>query len=527
MKTTKILSLILAFAMTCGTLAACAKTENKTPSEAEINTSYGDGVLDVGMCYQLTTTTCIRINSGREQQVMHIMYEQLGIFDSEGVLQPWIAKSWKTEDNGFNYDVEIYDYITDSEGNKITADDIVWNLLESRKRNLRPCFTKVKDVEKTGDYTFRVTLTDNIIGTFETIMSNVFVVSKAAFENSSNEFADNIVSTSAYKLTEYVPGSTISFEKRPDYWQKEELLPENVRPKVEKIRFHTIMEASQMGIALDTGKIDIALSMPVATATQFLEKPGFVSEEFPNNQGTTLFFSGAESRPVANDVKLRQAICYAIDTAGLLKGTYMDYGTILYDVCPSGLVGYNPEWEKEDYFGYNPEKAKQLVAESDYNGEELEFLYKANNIDNRLATMIQTYCGEAGIKVKLKGLDASAVAAIRLDGNEYDMFINRNGGVYCADHWQIRYDPKGYANGDATSRKDFVLGDMLYKTWTNDGYTQENIDAVHEYLRDNAIAYGMLAPSLFNVWNQNLEVTDKVLYENGGISVQSSTYTRY
>lgn len=537
----RILSLVLVLTMVLGFAVGCGKSETQETSANQESASngaassnggdnavaYGDGVLDIAMSVNIDSTTCFRNNTARDQQVMHIMYEQLGIFDADGNMVPWVAKSWNTEDGGYTYDVEIWDYVTDSAGNHITADDIVWNIEESITRGLKPCFAKIESVEKTGDYTFRLVMTSNIVGAFEAVMSDVFVVSKAAFEASSNEFADQIVSTSAYLMTEFTASSTMSFEKRADYWQDESLLPSCVVPKVENLRFHSITEAAQIGIALETGKVDIALSMDTTAAVQYVDNATFENEQFPGNQGWQLFFSGAESRVVSDDVKLRQAICYAIDAEGLVTGLCQGYGTQMWDVCSPLHIGYNKEWEKEDYFTQDIEKAKQLVAESNYNGEELEILCTSTTFVSRLATMIQAYCSEIGVNVKINAVETAQMVAIRLDGNQYDMFINTIGGTYCADHWSIRYDPNAYSTGDGTSRHDYVLGEMLYNTWTVEGYTQENIDAVHEYIRDNAIAYGMVNPTVFNVWNAKLGLTDKVLFANGGLAVQACEYTSY
>lgn len=508
----KVFAMLLAVAMILS-LAVSASAE------------VGNGVLEVNMSFAFESTTCFRNNTGRDQQVMHILYEQLGVFTEDGTLAPWVAKSWETNDGGFTYTVEIWDKVTDSAGNHITADDIVWNIEESKARALKPCFSKVESVTKTGDYTFEIKMTGNIVGAFEAVMSDVFVVSRAAFEASPNEFADNVVSTSPYLMTEFVPSNSVSFEKRADYWQDEELLPAEVKPNVEKIRILMIQEASQVGIALETGKIDIALSMDTTTATQYVNNPAFVCEQFSGNQGWQLFFSGHESRPVADNVKLRQAICYAIDANGLVKALCQGYGEPMYDVCSPHHIGYNPEWENEPYYDYDLDKAKELVKESGYNGEELSILCSSSN--TRMVQVLQGMMMQAGLNVKIDAREVAQMIAIRLDGSQYDMFINTIGGTYCADHWSIRYDPNAYATGDGTSRHDYVLGEMLYKTWTVEGYTQENIDAVHEYIRDNAIAYGMYNPTVFNVYNADLAPTDVVLFANGGMSIQGTTYTAY
>ena len=540
----KMIAMLLAAAMmlsmaACGGSGSNGSTTAATPTETQDNAAaiaaaaekadanYGDGVLDINMAFSLESTTNFRNNTGRDQQIMHILYEQLGIFTADGTLAPWVAKEWHTEDGGFNYTVTIWDNVYDQAGNHITIDDIIWNIEESKTRALKPCFAKVVSVTKIDDYSMNVEMTSNIVGSFEAVMSDVFVVSKAAFEASGNEFADNVVSTSAYKMTEFVPSNSVSFEKVSNHWMAEDQMPEMVRPKVEKMRFQMISEASQIGIALETGKIDVALSMDTTAAVQYVNNPDFVSEQFSGNQGWQLFFSGHESRPVADNVALRQAICYAINTDEMVQGLCQGYGESMSDVCSPRHIGYNKAWESEPYYAQDLAKAKELVKQSGYNGEELSILCSSSTFVTRLAQMIQAYCGEAGINVKVDSRETAQMVAIRLDGSQYDMFINTIGGTYCADHWSIRYDPNAYATGDGTSRHDYTLGDLLYKTWTVDGYTQENIDAVHAYIRDNAIAYGMINPTVFNVWNAKLGLSNPVLYANGGIAVQACDYVSY
>lgn len=60
----------------------------------------------------------------------------------------------------------------------------------------------------------------DMVGAFEAILTNTFVVSQKAYEESKDQFATEIISTSPYKVTEFVSGSVLSFEKRDDYWQK-------------------------------------------------------------------------------------------------------------------------------------------------------------------------------------------------------------------------------------------------------------------------------------------------------------------
>ena len=84
--------------------------------------------------------------------------------------------------------------------------------------------------------------------------------------------------------------------------------------------------------------------------------------------------------------------------------------------------------------------------------------------------MVQSYLMAAGINVELNVADSALYTATRLDGTKYDMVINTIGGTYLSDAWAIRYDPAAYATGDATSRHDYDLAELLYTAWTPDGW---------------------------------------------------------
>lgn len=509
-KTSKILALVMAFVMVFCLLPTTAF-------------AAGDGVLDIGMSFAIDSMTPFRANTGRDQYIWKLVYEQLGVFDENQQLVPWAAKGWETKDN-LTWDIEIWDNITDAAGNHITADDIVWFIEESKARGLKPCFAKVASVEKTGDYSLSVTMTMDQVGAFDTMCSDVFIVSKAAFEASPDEFATAPVSTAMYNLVNFQASSTYAFEMRENYWQDPANLPDCVRFIVPKVTYHTINEASQMGIALETSVIDVAVQMDLTTAVQYVDDKNFTAEQVPGNQGWTLFFSGADSRNISKDVNLVKAICSCIDNNGMITALCSGYGVVMSDVCSPMHIGHNPDWDNNLYYPVDLKAAKDYLAQSNYNGEELVLLTSSATFVSRMAQMIQAFCSQIGVKIKINAVDMAQLTAIRLDGNQYDMFINTIGGTYCADHWAIRYDPNAYELGDGTARRDMTLGELLYKTWTVDGYTQENIDAVHDYILSNGIAYGLIDPTTFCVWRNAAGLENEVKEFCGYINPACSTW---
>lgn len=499
--------------------SAAAQSEGAAASEGK-----KDGILDVGYTSTPDSLTPFRPEPNRDAPYMNLLCESLAVLTSEKELAPWIAKTWSTNDNGFTYDIKIHQGIKDSAGNDITAADIVWYIQTAHEKALKPVFAKVESVKQTGDFTLQLKLTSNVVGSFDKIMTDTYAISQKAFGESTDEFGSSLISTSPYKVTEFTANSVLAFELREDYWQDINNLPECVRPQVDKITYHSIPEASQMGIALETGTIDMALRVDSSTGAQFVGNDAYTVELTEGHQGWQVFFSGAETSPLAENVKLRQAICYAIDAQGLVTGLCAGYGTPMYDAHSPIMIGYNEKWNSEDYYSYDVEKAKALVAESGYDGQPLKILASSATFPQRLAQMMQSYLMAVGINVELNVVDSALYTATRLDGTQYDMVINTIGGTYLSDAWAIRYDPAAYSTGDATSRHDEVLAELLYKTWTPEGWTEENIDEVHYYLKDNAISYGMVNPQNMAVWRNDIGLETEVKEIAGYIAPAASTY---
>lgn len=531
MRIKKVIAFTLAACMALSAAAGCnSKSESTTPnSKATTSTSKVTGIgsngLNIGTTINWDSLTPLRSNIGNDAPYAYRIYETLAKMTSEKKYEPMVAKSWDTKD-GITYDITLYDYVTDSKGNKITASDIVWMIQECKKAGLKPCFAKVVSVKQTGDYTLQVKMKENMVGSFEQILTNTFVVSQKEYEASKDKFGTEYVSTSPYVLTKFVSGSVISFSKRKDYWQKEDLISESQKSNVEKISYTIIKEASQAGIALETGKIDGFNNMDPNTGTQFEKNSAYSIKAVPYANGYQLFFTGASNRPCGEDKELRQAIAYSIDVKGLITGAFAGYGCVMHDPVVNNSMGYLAKWDKEDYYTHDVAKAKSLLQKSKYKNQELVLLATSDTTSQRVSQMIQAYLLQIGAKCKLNLVDQALYTSTRLDGTKYDMTINHVGGDSLPDHWSIRYDSKAYKSGDATGRHDTTMDNLLYAAWTKDGFTEQNIDAVHNYLKENMYAFGMVQPKNMDIWRTNLGITKTVSTYKGQTDFVASVYSK-
>ena len=314
--------------------------------------------VNIGIATTWETLTPFRTGNAANITYARMVYDYLAYQTADGEILPVAAKSWTVEEDGVTWNIELYDYIEDSAGNKITAADVVWMLTEQKNQALRPEFNKLSSVEQTGDYTFKLVLTENAIGALEGVLTDTPIVSQKAYEESPDGFTNSVVSTSPYQVTDFVSYSSITFEKRDNYWQKAELIDPRMANNIQKEVFKYISESSQMQIALETGEVEAFATFDSSLVPMMQGDDRYIIAYKPMALGAILFFSGDASRPVANDTNLRRAIAYAIDEQGILAGVYSGLGQPMHGPDNDTMYGYQKEWADEPYYPHDVEKAK-------------------------------------------------------------------------------------------------------------------------------------------------------------------------
>jgi peptide/nickel transport system substrate-binding protein/oligopeptide transport system substrate-binding protein len=126
--------------------------------------------------------------------------------------------------------------------------------------------------------------------------------------------------------------------------------------------------------------------------------------------------------PFEGNRKLRRAFNYAVNKRAIVEVLGEGVDVVSRGAVPPGLTGHDPEL---DGYPYDPERARELLAEAGYPGGEglgeLTLLYNNDPVDRRLAVFIQASLGEIGADIRLKSLEwAAFLAAVR--AGESDIF---------------------------------------------------------------------------------------------------------
>jgi ABC-type transport system substrate-binding protein len=436
-----------------------------------------------------------------------------------------LMKDYTISDDGLIMDGELYDYITDTDGNNIKASDVVfsWEMGEEITHIGTTGF--VDKFEATGDYTFRITFKQPLaIGQMDKL-TKWNVVSEKAY--SEHDMHTDPVPTGPYKLTKYTSGYLTTYEKRDDYWQTDtSKLVARDMANVDVINFYVIPESAQRTIALKNGSIDASVGITNEDLPFFDESEDFWLFGVPDDLSLDLIPNCDEGR-LTSDVNLRRAIFYAISNEAILESVYGGNGSVNHDLAPNWAVGYNPDWDNEtdNYYTYDPEKAKEYLAETSYNGEELIILVNNSPTLTNAAQLINALLEQVGIKTKISVTDPAIIKETYADKTAWDLYITMDAtNTYWIDAINgFLTKDKTTWEGSGNFWMDPEAQEMIntYKQVAN--ATPENFEIMRDYFIDNALCKSMVNPLTYVVvpsWTSGVCLSMKKCFTPGG-----STYT--
>lgn len=432
--------------------------------------------------------------------VLFTTYEYM-ITRENGVVYGVLAKNWEEVDPQ-TYKVEIYDYIHDAAGNPLNANDIVFSFESAIATKNYGKLSVIDSVTAVDDYNVEFKFNKALeIGEFENVMLECAIVTQAAYEASPDQMATTPVGTSAYLVESYVPGSEIVMKDTGNYWQTDESLVHGTSVhNVSEIKFSVITEASQHTVALQTGAVDISNGVPDTDIAKFDEGGEFSEGNAVgvvlDNLSYDVEYNMSDSSVFKDDENLRFALAYAIDKGGVNIGAFNGNGMDLKDFANTTYPDYNPEWDSEDYYDYDVDKAKEYLAQSNYDGSTLRLEYINSGMSEMIAQLLQAYWGQIGVTVELIGYDQMMGQQEQYNAEGFDILLKTTGSTdYIVNQWKLCWDARDYreiTGGTANFVVDDKLDELMQAALSTDTYGPESIEAFHDYLVEKCYGYGVV-----------------------------------
>lgn len=216
------------------------------------------------------------------------------------------------------------------------------------------------------------------------------------------EFWQNPVGTGAFKVSEVEWGNYAILEQNADYYGE--------KPIIERIK---LASAADYVVACQAGEVDYFSTNSPDVLAEIEKIEGY--EIYPVDTYFMRYFilnidSPEGVNPRTSDVRIREALMYAIDRAAIVEAMFPN-GDLTDTFVPAGYGDY---WAEATKYEYNPEKAKQLLAEAGWDpNQELKIrYYYSDQLTLDMMDLIVYYLGEVGVKANHAFLNGDATSLI-------------------------------------------------------------------------------------------------------------------
>ncbi|OKP74644.1 peptide ABC transporter substrate-binding protein [Paenibacillus sp. P3E] len=417
-----------------------ATAESSAPAASEAPAASkpaADGPVDGGTIVMSSFSDIVNINplminDTSSGDVAEFVFAKLYDLDRQGNVQaePWSLAAAVPEisADGLTYTIKLKDTIKWSDGQPITADDVVYTIETAKNPEtgspLTSAFDKVKTVEKVDDHTVKITMS-KIYAPFLYALCQAIVPAhilkdvapKTMQTNAYGTDPAKTVTSGPWKWTSWKQGDSHTLDADPNYWGE-------VKPHIAQVVYKIYADQNTEVQALLKGDTDHISAIPVTQVEavkandkiNIIQKPGaqyeyvmfnFDSKNFKDKYG---LFAGQ---------KTRQAIAHALNRQGMVDNILKGVGALMNAPFLPGT--WADPGDAAVNYDYNAETAKKLLAEDGWvagkdgiltkDGHRFSFELQYNAGNSRreqVAAVIQQNLKEVGIEVTPKAIDFAA-----------------------------------------------------------------------------------------------------------------------
>lgn len=422
-----------------------------------------EGSLKVAWILNLDTLDPLRNANAQNIAYNLLSYDTLIYRDPLGDLHPGLAESWEWADDGSTFTMKIREDVTFHDGSKLDADVVKANLERLMAMPDSPVYEAVRNVEQVEvtDASTVVLRMKQPDATLEYSLAD-----RAGAMVSGRAIADGVdldaqeAGAGPYRVVEFRPSDGIVYERFDDYWGDPNAA---VAKRVELVG---IADGNARASGLISGDFDAAQITPSQVAQ--VQNAGI---EIVAN--TSLWFIQVyhnRSRDFFADPDVTRAMSMAIDRDAICAAIYFGFCQPTIKMFPDDYWAGSPDIP-DDYFAYDVDEAKRLLAQAGYaDGFSFELMFAAGSDPYpQLAELLQAQWGEIGLDVTIRPVDISQLATSFFVDKQADALIGGSGGPEPTSLFRTLFTSTGFANpGGVTAEGMDELVDRMSRAIDRD-----------------------------------------------------------
>ncbi|MCL4367614.1 MAG: ABC transporter substrate-binding protein [Actinobacteria bacterium] len=361
---------------------------------------------------------------------------------------PRLATEWDLTEKSVTF--KLRKGVKFHDGSDFNAQVAKWNLDRMttwKKSRLRENLNVVDSIDVVDDYTVRL----NLKSPSAVLMLNLSdgaperpdMLSQAAMEKLGEDgFVQHPVGSGPMQFQEAVNGDHYTLKRVEGYWMKG--ADDKPLPYLDGATYRLLTDDAVRLLEIRSGNIDISEEVFPKDVGAVKSNPDLDLVEMPWQVRSYLMVFNMDSGPFAKNLKLRQAVAYALDREGIAKVLGFGIGKGAKGFRQPGMLGYDAS---TPYYWYDPAKSKQALEESGWDkANELELMVHNRTVDQQQGQIVKEQLDKAGIPNLLAVADRTANIKKREAGLFTFLALQHNQESEPEKQFSMPFECKGAGN---------------------------------------------------------------------------------
>ncbi|MBZ5656409.1 MAG: ABC transporter substrate-binding protein [Acidobacteriia bacterium] len=336
---------------------------------------------------------------GQSERIDELIFDALLTRDNHLSVQPGLAEKWEIPD-ALTYIFHLHRGVTFHDGQRLTSRDVKWtfdSLIQGKVRSTKASTYRFVDRIETPDADTVVVHLKEPSSTF------LWNLSEGAIGivpyGSGDKMTRHPIGSGPFKFVSAETDKEVILERNSAYW--------GGPPHLARVRFSVVPDATTQALELRKGSADLTINspMPPDTVITLERDPSLVVQRGPGTRLAYLAFNLRD--PILKDVRVRQAIAYALDRQPMIEYLWRGQAQPAHSVLPRQSWAYNEDVPRYDY---DPDKARQLLDAAGYptvNGVRFHVTMKTSTDENTrlMVAVMQQQLRGVGIALDIRSFE--------------------------------------------------------------------------------------------------------------------------
>jgi peptide/nickel transport system substrate-binding protein len=329
------------------------------------------------------------------ERIDELLFDDLCTRDEHFIVQPGLAERWEIPDP-LTYVFHLHSGVKFHDGRPLTSRDVKWtfdSLLQGKIRSTKAAtYRPVDHIDAPDDFT----VVFHLKAPFATLLWNV---SDGAIGivpyGSGDEISRHPIGSGPFRFVSAEPDKEVLIQRNDGYWGE--------KAHLRQVRFAVTPDVNTRALELRKGSADVAVTSLTGDMVLTLERESNL--EVQHSPGTVVGYLAFNTRDrILKDVRVRQAVGYAIDRTAIIHYLFRDFARPAYSLLPPESWAYNADIP---HYDYNPDRARQLLEQAGYpavNGVRFHLAMKTSTDESPrlVAAVLQQQLREVGIALDIR-----------------------------------------------------------------------------------------------------------------------------